>query len=70
MLPDRVELSSAEVRVEEIKGGSAGVFEVAFRRRLSSRVVGGKVVERPAYRGTSHIRRHLPPRTTRGTFLL
>ena len=34
MLSDRVELSSAEARVEEIKGGSVGVFELAQTGRF------------------------------------
>ena len=29
MLSDRVQLSSAEARVEEIKGGTVGVFELS-----------------------------------------
>ena len=33
MLSDRVELSSAEARVEEIKGGSVGVFELSHPAR-------------------------------------
>ena len=35
MLSDRVELSSAEARVEEIKGGSVGVFEVSQSAALA-----------------------------------
>ena len=33
MLSDRVELSSAEARVEEIQGGSVGVFELSHPAR-------------------------------------
>ena len=33
MLSDRVELSSAEARVEEIVGGSVGVFELGYPAR-------------------------------------
>ena len=35
MLSDRIQLSSAEARVEEIKGGSVGLFELSHPVRPS-----------------------------------